>query len=69
MSRRSLLERPQAKALLADAEVSAAAIRGCRQRLERFLPRYLPLCYRAEQRALAQVVIQGKRSKLEYCGP
>jgi SRSO17 transposase len=65
MSRTSLLERPQAKALLADAEVSAAAIRGCQQRLERFLHRYLPLFYRDEQRALAQVVIQGKLSKLE----
>ena len=65
MSRKPLLERPQAKALLADADVSAAAICGCQQRLERFLHRYLPLFYRAEQRALAQVVIHGKLSKLE----
>lgn len=65
MSRQSLLERPQAKALLADADVSAAAIRGCQQRLERFLHRYLPLFYREEQRELAQVVLQGKLSKLE----
>src|SRR5262249_3462643 len=33
--------------------------------LERFLQRYLPLFYREEQRALAQVVLQGKLSKLE----
>ena len=65
MSRTSLLERPQAKALLADAEVSAAAVRGCQQRLERFLQRYLPRFYRDEQRELAQVVLQGKLSKLE----
>jgi SRSO17 transposase len=65
MSRQSLLERPQAQALLADAEVSAAAVRGCRQRLERFLQRYLPRFYREEQRELAQVVLQGKLSKLE----
>ena len=65
MSRRSLLERPQAKALLADAEVSAAAVRGCRQRLHRFLHRYLPRFYREEQRQLAEVVLQGKLSKLE----
>jgi SRSO17 transposase len=65
MSRTSLLERPQAQALLADAEVSSAAVRGCQQRLERFLQRYLPLFYREEQRALAQVVVQGKLSKLE----
>jgi SRSO17 transposase len=65
MSRTPLLERSQAKALLADAEVSAAAVRGCRQRLERFLQRYLPLFYRQEQRELAEVVLQGKLSKLE----
>ncbi|HKB42727.1 MAG TPA: IS701 family transposase [Gemmataceae bacterium] len=65
MSRKSLLERPRARAVLADAEVPAAAIRGCQQRLERFLHRYLPLFYRDEQRELAQVVIHGKLSKLE----
>jgi SRSO17 transposase len=61
----SLLEHPQAQALLADAEVPAAAVRGCGQRLERFLGRYLPRFYRAEQRQLAQVVLQGKLSELE----
>src|SRR5262245_19922133 len=65
MSRQSLLERSQAKALLADAEISAAAVRGCRPRLGRFLQRYLPLFYREEQRELAAVVLQGKLSKLE----
>jgi SRSO17 transposase len=61
----SLLEHPQAQALLADADVSAAAVRGCSQRLESFLQRYLPCFYRQEQRELAQVVLQGKLSKLE----
>ncbi len=61
----SLLEHPQAQALLADAEVSAAAVRGCSQRLQRFLQRYLPCFYRQEQRELAEVVVQGKLSKLE----
>jgi SRSO17 transposase len=65
MSQASLLEHPQAQALLADAEVSAAAVRGCRHRLTSFLQRYLPLFYRAEQRELAEVVLQGKLSKLE----
>src|SRR5439155_2027339 len=50
---------------LADAEISAAAVRGCRGRLERFLRRYLPCFYREEQRALARVLLQGKLSKLE----
>src|SRR6266849_1353471 len=61
----SLLERPEARALLADAGVSAAAVRACRGRLEQFLRRYLPCFYRQEQRELAQVVLQGKLSRLE----
>ena len=61
----SLLEHPTAQALLADAEISAASVCGCRHRLERFLQRYLPRFYRVEQRALAEVVVQGKLSKLE----
>jgi SRSO17 transposase len=61
----SLLEQPTAQALLADAEISAASVRGCSRRLERFLQRYLPRFYREEQRALAEVVVQGKLSKLE----
>ena len=61
----SLLSHAEAQALLADAAVSAAAVRGCHQRLERFLQRYLPLFYRAGQGTLALVVIQGKLSKLE----
>ena len=61
----SLLEHPDAVALLDDAEVSAADVRGCRRRLERFLPRYLPRFYRIEQHDLARVVLQGKLSNLE----
>src|SRR5271169_207086 len=61
----SLLEHPAAVALLSDAEVSAADVRGCHRRLEGFLQRYLPCFYREEQRELAQVVLQGKLSKLE----
>ena len=61
----SLLDHPKAQALLAEAEVTAAQVRGCQKRLEQFLVRYLPCFYRAEQRELAEVVIQGKLSKLE----
>src|SRR6185436_14676688 len=61
----SLLEHPDAQDLLADAEVSAAAVRGCRLHLEEFLQRYLPRFYRVEQHELAEVVVQGKLSKLE----
>ena len=51
--------------MLADADVSAAAVRGCGHRLQRFLARYLPCFYRVEQRELAGVVIEGKLSTLE----
>jgi SRSO17 transposase len=61
----SLLEHPTAQTLLADAELSAASVRGCGQRLDRFLTRYLPWFYRVEQRELARVVLEGKLSGLE----
>lgn len=60
----SLLERPQAKTLLADAVVSPAAVRGCQEHLTAFLQRYLPLFYRREQRDLATLVIRGRLSGL-----
>ncbi len=61
----SLLEHPEAQALLADAEVSAEDLRECCQRLDTFLGRYRPCFSRQEQRLLAEVVLQGKLSKLE----
>jgi SRSO17 transposase len=61
----SLLEHPTAQALLADAEVPAAAVAGCPRRLQRFLARYLPRFYRVEQHDLARVVLQGKLSGLQ----
>jgi SRSO17 transposase len=61
----SLLAHPTAQALLADAEVPAAAVAGCRRRLEDFLRRYLPRFYRVEQHALARVVLRGKLSTLQ----
>src|SRR5438034_5593396 len=61
----SLLEHPRAQALLAEVEVAPGAVRSCSRRLERFLGRYLPCFYREEQRELAEVVLQGKLSKLE----
>jgi SRSO17 transposase len=61
----SLLEHPTAQALLADAELSASDVDGCRRRLEDFLQRYLPRFYRLEQHELALVVLQGKLSNLQ----
>jgi SRSO17 transposase len=61
----SLLEHPEALALLADAELSSQAVVGCRDRLVAFLQRYLPWFYRTEQRAAATVIIHGKLSNLK----
>lgn len=61
----SLLECPEAKVLLEDAVVSASTVRGARQRLTRFLQRYLPLFYRQEQREHARQMIEGRLSRLE----
>jgi SRSO17 transposase len=46
-------------------------VRGCRDRLTRFLERYLPCFYRAEQRANATLVIRGLLSGLarKTCEP
>jgi SRSO17 transposase len=61
----SLLEHPQAQALLADAEVTADQVQGCRRRLERFLERYVPLFYRKEQGHNARIVVEGLLSGLQ----
>jgi len=61
----SLLEQPEAQALLADAEVSAGDVRGCRDHIARFLKRYLPLFYREEQRGHAAAFVRGLLSGLE----
>jgi SRSO17 transposase len=61
----SLLDEPEAKALLADARIEAKQVEGCGQRLERFLRRYLPWFYRKEQRVNARIVIKGLLSGLE----
>ena len=61
----SILEHPQAQALLEQATLSTAAVRGCQGRLTRFLQRYLPLFYRKEQRENAVIVVEGLLSGLE----
>src|SRR4051812_43111987 len=61
----SLLEHPEARALLADAIVTPDEVRGCQDRITTFLRRYLPRFYRAEQRAHATLVIRGLLSGLQ----
>ena len=61
----SLLEHPQAQSLLAEAQVTAAQVQGCRRRLGQFLERYVPLFYRKEQGHNARIVVEGLLSGLE----
>jgi SRSO17 transposase len=67
----SLLEHPDAQALLADAVVTPDAVRGCQDRVTAFLRRYLPRFYRAEHRTHATLVIRGLLSGLhrKTCEP
>lgn len=67
----SLLEHPEAQALLADAVLSPAQLRALGDRLEPFLQRYLPCFQRAEQRDHARHLLLGKLSALsrKTCEP
>ena len=61
----SLLDHPEAKAILADAVVTPEAITGQADRLTSFLQRYLPRFYRSEQRANAALVIRARLGGLQ----
>jgi SRSO17 transposase len=61
----SLLDNPEAKALLDDAEVSPDDVRACRDHISRVLKRYLPLFYRQEQRDHAATFVRGLLSGVE----
>ncbi len=61
----SLLEHPEAVALLADATVSSDDVRDCRSHLAGFLKRYLPAFRRQEQRDHAAAFLRGLLSGLQ----
>jgi SRSO17 transposase len=61
----SLLEHPEAQALLAEAELTADSVRSCAQGLTWFIERYLPWFSRKEQHEHALVVLQGRLSNLQ----
>src|SRR3954462_14522879 len=61
----SLLDQPEAQALLNDAVLTPEAVAGCADHLTGFLQRYLPHFYRSEQRHNAPRVIRGLPSALE----
>src|SRR5260370_1456297 len=60
-----ILEHADAQALLADAELSAAAVRSCANHLEAFVARYPPLFARKEQRNHARTLLAGKLTGLQ----
>src|SRR5438552_2153483 len=60
-----ILSHPQAQALLADADLSEAAVRSCADSLTAFAQRYLPLFHRQEQRGHALTVLRGKLTGLQ----
>ena len=61
----SLLDHPEAQALLDDAVVTPETVQDCAGRLTGFLQRYLPKFYRVEHRDNAITVIRGLISGLE----
>jgi SRSO17 transposase len=61
----SLLDHPDAQAILADAVLTPEAVRGCGDRLTAFLERYLPRFRRLEQRHNATLVLRGLLSGLQ----
>lgn len=67
----SLLDHPDAQALLADATLTPEAVAGRQDRLTAFLQRYLPRFYRVEHHAHAGTVIHGLLSGLgrKTCEP
>lgn len=60
-----ILDHPKAQQLLDDAELSAAAVQSCIERLVGFAQRYLPRFYREEQRGHALTLLQGKLTGLQ----
>lgn len=61
----SLLDHPEAQALLSDATITPNSVEACGDRLAGFLTRYLPRFYRAEHRRNAALIVRGLISGLE----
>jgi len=67
----TILEHPDAQALLEDAVLSTEQVLEVGARLQPFLERYLPLFQRSEQRLNARLLLEGKLSSLsrKTCEP
>jgi len=60
----TILEHPEAQALLNDAVLTVEQVAEIGKRIEPFLQRYLPLFKRSEQRSNARHLLEGKLSSL-----
>ena len=67
----SILEHPEAVALLERTMVTTTVVRDCERHLTQFLEHYLPLFYRKEQRVNATIEVEGLLSglKRKTCEP
>jgi SRSO17 transposase len=61
----TILEHPEAQALLEQTDVAPAVVNSCSRRLTAFLQRYLPCFYRQEQRQHAATILRGKLTGLQ----
>ena len=61
----TILEHPEADALLEAATITPEQVNACSRRLHAFLPRYLALFKRSEQRDNATLILEGKLSGLD----
>src|SRR3954463_15758685 len=61
----SILNHPDAKALLRDAILPPDAVAACPDQLTAFAGRYLPLFHRSEQRDHALTILRGKLTGLQ----
>jgi SRSO17 transposase len=67
----TILEHPDAQALLEDAVLAPEQLQGFAAQIEPFLARYFPLFQRSEQRGNARLILMGKLSALsrKTCEP
>ncbi len=61
----TILEHPDAQALLEQTEVAPATVNSCSRRLTTFIQRYLPCFSRKEQRDHADTILRGKLTGLQ----
>lgn len=60
----TILEHPEAQAIMSDAILTVEQVEEIARRIEPFLQRYLPLFKRSEQRGNARHILEGKLSSL-----